>query len=60
MERKLIHDFFRIKGLGMMWAKNQSTTPSLAFHFSLTLNKTGSFAEKSNMRFGGSGIKQTC
>ena len=36
-----------------MWAKNKSTTPSLAFPFALILNKTGSFTEKEDMRFGG-------
>ena len=40
--------------------KNESTTPSLAFPFALILNKTGSFAEKEDMCFGGSGIKKTC
>ena len=35
---------------------NKSTTPSLAFPFSL-LNKAGSFAEKEDMHFGGFGIK---
>ena len=44
----------------MMWAKNKSTTPSLAFPFALILNKIGSFAEKVDMRFGGFGIKKTC
>ena len=39
--------------------KNKSTTPSLAFPFALILNKTGSFSEKLDMRFGGSEIKQT-
>ena len=39
--------------------KNKSTTPSLAFPFALILNKAGSFTEKANMRFGGSGINQT-
>ena len=43
-----------------MWEKNNSTTPSLAFPFALFLNKTGSFAEKEDMRFGGSRIKKTC
>ena len=43
-----------------MWEKNKSTTPSLAFPFALILNKTGSFSEKANMRFGGYGIKQIC
>ena len=42
-----------------MWEKNNSTTPSQAFPFSLILNKTGSFSEKADMRFGGSGIKKT-
>ena len=40
--------------------KNKSTTPSLAFPFALNLNKTGSFSEKEDMNFGGSGIKKTC
>ena len=44
----------------MMWEKNKSTAPSLAFPFALILNKTGSFAEKEDMHFGGSGIKHTC
>ena len=44
----------------MMWEKNKSTTPSLAFPFALFLNKTGDFLEKADMRFGGFGIKQTC
>ena len=44
----------------MMWEKNKSTTPSLAFPFSLFLNKTGNFAEKIDMQFGGSGINQKC
>ena len=43
----------------MMWAKNKSTTPSLAFPFALFLNKTGSFAEKEDMHFGGYGINKT-
>ena len=43
-----------------MWEKNKSTTPSLAFPFSLFLNKTGSFAEKADMHFGGSRINKTC
>ena len=60
MERQLIHDFIRRKGGRMMWAKNKSTTPSLAFPFALILNKTGSFSEKIDMRFRGSGIKKTC
>ena len=41
-----------------MWEKNKSTTHSLAFLFSLILNKTGSFSEKVDMHFGGSGIKK--
>ena len=57
MERKIIHAFIRRKGWSMMWEKNKSTTPSLAFPFALFLNKTGNFAEKADMRFGGSGIK---
>ena len=44
----------------MMWEKNKSTTPTLAFPFSLILNKTSSFLEKEDMHFGGSGINQTC
>ena len=44
----------------MMWEKNKSTTPSLAFPFALNLNKIGIFSEKVDMRFGGSGINQTC
>ena len=44
----------------MMWAKNKSTTPSLTFPFALFLNKIGSFVEKADMHFGGSGIKKTC
>ena len=59
MERKLIHYFIRIKGGMIMWAKIKSTTPSLAFPFFLILNKTGTFSEKEDMCFGGSGIKQT-
>ena len=43
-----------------MWAKTKSTTPSLAFPFALVLNKIGSFSEKVDMHFGGSGIKKTC
>ena len=42
-----------------MWAKNKATTPTLAFPFALILNKTGSFPEKADMCFGGSGIKKT-
>ena len=60
MERELIHAFIRRKGWRMMWEKNKSTTPSLAFPFALFLNKTGSFAEKADMCFGGYGIKKTC
>ena len=52
--------FYWEKRRRMMWAKNKSTTPSLAFPFALILNKTGSFAEKEDMRFGGCGIKNTC
>ena len=59
MERTLIHVFIRRKGWRMMWAKNKSTTHSLAFSFALNFNKTGSFVEKANMRFGGFGIKKT-
>ena len=40
--------------------KNKSTKPSLAFPFALFLNKIGSFEEKADMCFGGSGIKKTC
>ena len=40
--------------------KKKSTTPSLAFPFALNLNKTGSFSEKVDMCFGGSGINQAC
>ena len=40
----------------MIWEKNKSTTPSLAFPFALILNKTCSFTEKVDMRFGGYGI----
>ena len=36
--------------------KNKSTTPSLAFPFSLNLNKTSSFSEKEDMHFGESRI----
>ena len=43
----------------MMWEKNKSTTPSLAFPFFVNINKTGSFSEKLDMHFGGSGIKKT-
>ena len=43
----------------MMWEKNKSTTPSLAFPFALNLNKTGNFPEKTYMRFGGFGINKT-
>ena len=57
METQLIHSFIRRKGWSMMWEKNKSTTPSLAFPFDLMLNKTGSFIEKADMHFGGSGIK---
>ena len=57
MEIQIIHAFIRGKGWRRMWAKNKSTTPSLAFPFALILNKTGSFAEKVDMRFGGYGIK---
>ena len=51
-KRKLIHDFIRRKGGRMMWEKNKSTTPSLAFPLALNLNKIGSFSEKDDMRFG--------
>ena len=40
--------------------KKNSTTPSLAFPFALFVNKTGSVAEKADMRFGGFVIKKTC
>ena len=60
MERQLIHAFNRRKGGRMMWEKNKSTTPGLAFPFALILNKTGNFSEKADMHFGGSGIKNTC
>ena len=40
--------------------KKKSITPSLAFPFALILNKTSSFTEKVDMRFGGFGIKKTC
>ena len=59
MEIKLIHALIRIKGWRIMWEKNKSTTPSLAFPFVLILNKTDSFTEKADMHFGGSGIKKT-
>ena len=36
--------------------KKNSTTPSIAFPFSLILNKTCSFLEKEDMYFGGSQI----
>ena len=39
--------------------KNNSTTPSLVFPFSLNLNKTGILSEKADMCLGGSGIKNT-
>ena len=42
----------------MTWAKNKSTTPSLAFPFALNQNKTGSFSKKVDMHFGGPGIKK--
>ena len=44
----------------MMWEKNKSTTPSLAFPFALNQIKQGNFSEKVDTRFGGSGVKQTC
>ena len=59
MEIKIIHAFIRRKGGRMMWEKNNSTTPSLAFPFSLILNKTRSLTENVDMHFGGSGINQT-
>ena len=55
-----MHDFIWRKGRRIMWEKNKSTTPSLAFPFALILNKIGSFTEKSDMHFGGSRIKKTC
>ena len=58
--KKTHHAFTRRKGWRMMWEKNKSTTPSLAFPFALNLNKTGNFSEKADIRFGGSRIKQTC
>ena len=39
--------------------KKKSTTPSLAFPFSLNLNKIDNFSENRDMHFGGSGIKKT-
>ena len=60
MERQLVHAFIRRKGWRMMWEKNQSTTPSLAFPFPLNQNKTGNFSEKEDMRFGGYGINNAC
>ena len=60
MERQLVNSFIRRKGWRMMSEKNKTTTPSFAFPFALFLNKTGSFAEKVDMRFGGSGIKKKC
>ena len=42
-----MHAFIWRKGRRMMWAKNKSTTPSLAFPFASILNKTDSFTEKS-------------
>ena len=59
MERKLIHAFIRRKGWRMMWDKNKSTTPSLAFLAALNHNKIGNFSEKQDMHFGGSGINKT-
>ena len=60
MEIKLIHAIIRRKGGRIMWEKNKSTTPSLAFLLSLILNKMGSFSKKEDMHFGGFGIKKTC
>ena len=40
--------------------KNKSTTPSLAFPFSLNQIKKDIFLEKIDIHFGGSGIKKTC
>ena len=38
---KTTHTYFYLgKGRRMMWAKNKSTTPSLAFPFALNQNKT--------------------
>ena len=54
---KTTHTCFRRKGWRIMWEKNKSTTPSLAFPFTLILNKIGSFTEKVDMCFGGSGLK---
>ena len=59
-QRKVIHAFIRRKGGRMIWENNKSTTPSVDFPFSLILNKTGSFLEKEDIRFGGYGIKKTC
>ena len=55
-----MHAFIRRKGGRIMWAKNKSTTPSLAFPFALNLNKRGIFSEKVDMHFGGSRINKTC
>ena len=55
-----IHAFICRKGGRMMWEKNKSTTPSLDFPFALILNKIGSFSEKEDIHFGGSGTKNTC
>ena len=60
MERKLIHDFIRIKEWRMMSSKNKSTTPSFTFPFASNINKAGNLAEKADMHFGAFGIKQTC
>ena len=61
MERQITHDFNRRKGWRMMWEKNKSTTPRLAFPFCLkTSIKQGNFSEKADMCFRESGIKQTC
>ena len=60
METKLINSLIRRKEWRMTRAKKKSTTPSLTFPFALFLNKTRNLAEKIDMRFGGSGIKQTC
>ena len=52
--------FYLDKGGRIMWAKNKSTTPSLAFPFALILNKTSSFTRKEDMHFGGYRIKKKC
>ena len=58
---KKTHTFFYLeKRMEDDVGKKQSTTPSLAFPFALNQNKTSNFSEKADMRFGVSGIKQTC